>query len=298
MSTFNNFVSTIRTNSIALQSHYIVDIKPPPFMVSDTATIEMLPFYCEGINLPEQQVATRPVNDYGITREVAYEPLFGSVTATFFSDSSMTIKSFFDSWVGAISMGRNGRLLYPDAYKASDFSILCLDRNKNITHVVILKDAYPKIVDDISMAANSTAPVSFRVQFVYESWESINMSIFDDLVPQYNQVAYPLQSFPDHVNIPSNRIVTDGNGIPSSINNSTNNGTLPNLRSVMSVIQLIRSGANKDSIKSMIINAGIRGLANLDIKRNIIDNVSQAADAIIGRTGIPQVINAVRGIVL
>jgi hypothetical protein len=262
MSTFNNFVSTIRTNSIALQSHFIVDIQPPAFITkgADANLIQMVPFYCEGINLPEQALATRPVSDNGITREVAYEPLFGTVTATFFSDSSMLIKSFFDSWVGAVSMNRTGRLMYPDNYTCSVFNIYCFDRARNMTYMVTLKNAYPKIVDDVQMAANSTAPVSFRVQFVYETWDSYSFNVKN--LPQD-----PKDSF-------------------------------TNIKAIADVVQLIRSGANKTAIKSLIINTGVRKISDIVNSTNIVNSVGKTVDSIIGSTGVGGAIEKLKGIIL
>lgn len=262
MSSFNNFVSIIRTNSIALQSHYVVDIQPPAFITkgTDANLLQMVPFYCEGINLPEQQLATRSVNDTGINREVAYEPLFGTVTATFFSDSSMLIKSFFDSWVGAVSINRTGRLMYPDNYMCSVFNIYCFDRAKNLTYMVTLKNAYPKIVDDVQMAANSTTPVSFRVQFVYESWDSYSFNVKN--LPQSGR------------------------------------DTFTNIRSIMDIVQLIRSGANKNAIKSLIINTGVRKLSDIVNKTNIVNDVGRTIDGAIGASGVGGAIEKLRGIIL
>lgn len=259
MTTFNNFVSTIKTSGIAFQNHYFVNIVPPRFM-AQTVNQEMLtqiPFYVDGINLPEQQLATRPINDTGITREVAYEPLFGTVTASFFADKSLVIKSFFDNWVGAVSMTRSGRMMYPDQYKVDDLAIYVVNKAKEVTYVVLLKNAYPKIVDDAQLSAEGKGPITFRVQFVYDSWESFSIK-HDD---------------------------------PTQTNNN-----LDSLRNVWNLIQLVRTGANKDAIKSMILNTGTRKVFDIMNSSGTFDSIGKTLDGALGGAG--SVIGGLKGIVL
>lgn len=276
MTTFNNFVATIKTSGIAFQNHYFVNIMPPRFMAR-TANQEMLtqiPFYVDAINLPEQQLATRPVNDTGITREVAYEPLFGTVTASFFADRSLIIKSFFDDWVGAISLTRTGRLMYPDQYKVDDLAIYVVNKAKQVTYIVLLKNAYPKIVDDAQLASDGKGPITFRVQFVYETWESYSI----------NHDA-PQQIFAD----PG---TTDG--LFSTVRSADN--SLTNLRNAWNLVQLIRTGANKDAVKSLIINTGTRKVLDVLNSTGAAERLGKTIDGAL--SGVGSVIGGLKGVVL
>lgn len=261
MTTFNNFVSTIKTSGVAFQNHYFVNIVPPRFMAqtANQQMLEIIPFYVEAINLPEQQLATRPINDYGITREVVYEPLFGNVTATFFADKSLLIKSFFDNWVGAVSMTRSGRLMYPDQYKVDDLAIYVVNRAKEVTYVVILKNAYPKLVNDSILSAEGRGAVSFQVQFVYDSWESFSIKHDDPLIK---------------------------------------NNNFGSLRNVWNLIQLVRTGANKDAIKSMIINTGTRKVMDVVNSTGVLDSIGKNIDSVLKGSGIGDAIGGLKGIVL
>lgn len=261
MTQFTQFVSVIKRNSVAKASHYIANIVPPTYLAQDTSVVESLPFYVEQTSIPEFALATHTVKDNGLNREVVYDKMYGTVTLTMYSDQNMTIKHFFDMWTKAPVANTGGVFLYPKSYTADSMTLYNLDNAKNVTYVTVLNNIYPKIVDDVQLSAESKGPLSFRVQFTYESWDS-----------------YQIQQTDPNIVLP---------GDP-----------LKNLKNAWDLLQLVRTGANKDAIKSMIISKGSQKLFELVGASGADKALGQTVDGILGSSGIGTAIGSLKGIVL
>jgi hypothetical protein len=257
MTELSNFVSTIKRNGVAKESHYFCGIEPPRFMAQTaTKVLDVIPFYVESVIMPEIALITSTVKDFGLNREAVYDKAYGSTTMTFFSDQNMTVKKFFDDWISRIVYRTGGRFMYPDSYYAETLNLLVNDNTKNATYTIILKNVYPKIVDNMSLRADGKGFLSFRVEFVYDSWESYQISTTD----------------PD-AEIPGN--------------------PLNNLRRVFNLVNLVRTGMNKDALKSMLINVGTRKITDIIGKSGVVESIAGKADAIVGNTGIGNVLGKI-----
>lgn len=259
MTTLGSFISTIKQNGVAKASHFFCDIVPPRFMIQTAGAYkDTIPFYVEGVNMPEFALATQEVQDAGLRREVVYNKMYGTVTMTFFADQNMMIKKFFDDWTMAPVMKKGGTFLYPESYTSENLAIFQMNAAKNATYMILLNNVYPKIVDDISFNASSKSPLSFRVQFTYESWDSYQFTLFDPNKP-----------------------------IPGT--------EYTNLRRAWNLAQLIRTGANKDAIKSSVINLGTRKVYDILNKSGLPDTVGKTVDGILGKTGIGSALGSLSG---
>lgn len=262
MSTFNQFLSTIKRNGVARASHFFCNILPPQCMIGvPVNTVDIIPFYVESVNMPEMSLATQAVKDAGLTREVVVDKYYGTCTMTFHCDSNMSIKMFFDEWLRATVKHKGGIFLYPEAYTAEVMTVFHVDVAKNVTYLVNLNNVYPKLVDDIQLVSESKSLISFRVQFVCESWDSYQIDVND----------------------PTAALVKDGRD---------------NIRRAMNLIQLIRTGANKDAIKSAVINVGTRKLYDILGKSGLDSRVANSIDSILGKTGVGEALKSVEGIFL
>lgn len=255
---FNSFVSRIKTTGMAKESHFICDIRPPAGMVPAAPIAESVPFYVDSVNLPELALATETVKDYGLNREVVYDKMYGSVTMTFYCDQHMSIKKFFDDWVGLSIVSNGGVFNYRDQY-VSDLVIHTVNQQIEEAYSVTLRNAFPKILDDTNMSASSKSLTKFRVQFTFDAWESYQSAI--EYVGEDN------------------------------VNND-------NLRRSIGLLKLITSGANKDAIKSMVTNVGTRKLYDLIGKAGKNDGVAKRIDDIIGNSGVGDVLGKLEGIIL
>lgn len=262
MSTFNQFLSTIKRNGVARASHFFCNILPPQCMIEvPVNTIDIIPFYVESVNMPEMSLATQAVKDAGLTREVVVDKYYGTCTMTFHCDSNMSIKMFFDEWLQSTVKHKGGVFLYPDSYTSEVLTVYHVDVAKNVTYLVNLNNVYPKLVDDIQLVSESKNLISFRVQFVCESWDSYQIDVND----------------------PTAALAKDGRD---------------NIRRAWNLVQLIRTGANKDAIKSAVINVGTRKLYDIIGKTGLDNRVATSIDSILGKTGVGDALKSVEGIFL
>lgn len=262
MSTFNQFLSTIKRNGVARASHFFCNILPPQCMIEvPVNTIDIIPFYVESVNMPEMSLATQAVKDAGLTREVVVDKYYGTCTMTFHCDSNMSIKMFFDEWLHSTVKHKGGVFLYPDSYTSEVLTVYHVDVAKNVTYLVNLNNVYPKLVDDIQLVSESKNLISFRVQFVCESWDSYQIDVND----------------------PTAALAKDGRD---------------NIRRAWNLVQLIRTGANKDAIKSAVINVGTRKLYDIIGKTGLDNRVATSIDSILGKTGVGDALKSVEGIFL
>ena len=262
MSTFNQFLSTIKRNGVARASHFFCNILPPQCMIEvPVNTIDIIPFYVESVNMPEMSLATQAVKDAGLTREVVVDKYYGTCTMTFHCDSNMSIKMFFDEWLRSTVKHKGGVFLYPDSYTSEVLTVYHVDVAKNVTYLVNLNNVYPKLVDDVQLVSESKNLISFRVQFVCESWDSYQIDVND----------------------PTAALAKDGRD---------------NIRRAWDLVQLIRTGANKDAIKSAVINVGTRKLYDIIGKTGLDNRVATSIDSILGKTGVGDALKSVEGIFL
>lgn len=224
-------------------------------------TIDIIPFYVESVNMPEMSLATQAVKDAGLTREVVVDKYYGTCTMTFLCDSNMSIKMFFDEWLRATVKYKGGIFLYPDAYTSEVLTVYHIDVSKNVTYLVNMNNVYPKLVDDIQLVSESKGLISFRVQFVCESWDSYQIDANDPTTP-----------------------------LPQD--------SRDNIRRAWNLVQLIRTGANKDAIKSAVINVGTRKLYDIIGKTGLDNRVATSINDILGNTGIGGALKSVEGIFL
>lgn len=178
---FEQFLSAIRTDGVAKASHYFCELMPPQFMTGNKQILEKIPFYINSVNFPEFALATTPIMDNGVKRESVYDKLYGEVTMNFTCDQGMLIKKFFDDWVQFPVLSKGGRFSYPNRYITENFILCQVDALKNTVYFVVLNNVYPKVVDDINMNSSSRSLASFNVRFTYETWESYQYPMDDEL---------------------------------------------------------------------------------------------------------------------
>ena len=172
---FSQFISTIKQKGIAKQ-YYYCEIYPPRFLTYDSETAQAIPFYVAATNMPEIGLMTQSVKDAGLTREVVVDKTYGTVTMTFLSDQDMKIKSFFDLWVSSVVLNKGGKFMYPEDYTSELLQITQMNSKKESSYIATLNRVYPKAVSDVSLSADTGAPLAFSVSWVFESWAATNVA--------------------------------------------------------------------------------------------------------------------------
>jgi hypothetical protein len=166
----STFITEVKNRGVAKQSHYIVQLGMPPFITGSSAveSATLVPLYCDQAMFPEMALATATIKDYGVNREVVYDKLYGQVTLSFFCDQGMVIKHFFDTWVRHCVASEGGIFRYQQEYTAANMWISQIDEQKSVVYTTVLRNVYPKLVNDVQLAAAGRDVTRFQVVFTYE----------------------------------------------------------------------------------------------------------------------------------
>ncbi len=178
--TLSKFAAELNNRGLAKQSHFMIEIVPPPFY-STPVDETFIPLYCEQAQFPQINMATATIKDNGLNREAVYDKSYGNTSMMFACDQNMIIKSFFDRWLLGIVMSNGGVFAYPVEYTAPWINVHQLNENMDIVYSVRFFNCYPKTVNDIILSADSRGYNRFQVAFAYEKWES-NTTI---MTPEY-----------------------------------------------------------------------------------------------------------------
>ena len=170
----SEFVSTLKQSSVSKQAKYYVELGIPLFLIGKIPAerLNLLNLYVEQAQFPEFVLATMPSRATGTVIELPYDKMYGSVAMTFTCDRDMKIKSFFDSWAGGIVNVRGGVFNYYDDYIIPELNIYQYNENLDTIYCVTLYNVYPKVVNDMLVAAASHEYNRFQVVFQYEHWKS------------------------------------------------------------------------------------------------------------------------------
>jgi uncharacterized membrane protein YgcG len=168
----SKFATTIRTRGVAKASKYKIKFSLPPMMQQFANRAETIELMAEATQFPEFSLLTQRIVDDGIGREVAYDKTFPPIMMAFICTGGMDAKFFFDFWVTQIAGSMSGKFNYPSNYIADSIQIFQCDEAENERYCVTLIDAYPKLVSDVPLNANSRDYNRVQVQFVYRLWYS------------------------------------------------------------------------------------------------------------------------------
>lgn len=165
MNTIKNFISQVKQRGTARVNRYRVRL---PFASPDY--INMTELYCESVTLPGMSNNTNP---YIITGEAIDFPtsrVFEPVSMTFYVDSKLSIKTWFDAWVRAAIDDRTKAVNYYNQYADRTVEIDVLDATDTPVYKCTLIEAWPKTVGDVTLSAVDNSVMRLNVTFVYRTW--------------------------------------------------------------------------------------------------------------------------------
>ena len=84
--------------------------------------VRKLDLYCSKVSIPEKTINVGLYRHYGEPFPFPQSIQYGTITTTFYCDSVMTIKRFFDAWQKLIINDMTGNFNYMDEYQ-SDFNV-------------------------------------------------------------------------------------------------------------------------------------------------------------------------------
>ena len=161
-SPLNDFISKVKQDGLARTNRYTV-----LFTGFTTGRSRDAMLMCDQVQLPGTNYNTADMRTFGETRKAPYERLYDDVNMSFYVDTSMTVKKFFDDWMTWIQDPTTRNFYYYDDYTA-DIIIEVQDLKNRSRYGIKLFEAYPKSIGAIQMDYASKDIMKLSVNFAYK----------------------------------------------------------------------------------------------------------------------------------
>jgi len=180
--TIQNFIASMnRSGGFARTSRYAVVISPPAKLLSEDSnrflvnTQRQVNLHCSTVSMPghdlqamEQQHGSAPGRE--IVRSHDYA---GTIAATFYLDSHLRERHFFEQWQRSAVNTQTHKANYYDDYIGT-MEIYQLDGDGEITYGIKATEVYPATIAGIEYAySNSNTIATQVVQFQYRQWYNL-----------------------------------------------------------------------------------------------------------------------------
>lgn len=187
MTTLTNFIQEIKSSGLAKNSKYLVTfIRPAVVTAGLSSDIRRIALFCDQTQLPGINISTSPNRTFGEVREAPYEKLYDPVNFSFYVDSNLEIKYFFDQWMSGIQSTSNRTWAYYDDY-TTDISITVYNEEEKEVYEVRLYEAFPKTLSSIQMDYAGKDVMKAQVVMSYRYWTSSRRgSIHVDKTQDFN----------------------------------------------------------------------------------------------------------------
>ena len=205
MSTLNDFISQIKNTGLSKTSRYSVSMRVPSKLQSGSFDVNNMLLFCDQVQLPALNLATSQNKTYGEIREVPYEKNFENINMSFYVDTGLEVKSFFDSWMDLIQ-DPNTRTFEYYKYYTTEVKIEVQDLEMNSRYWLTLYECYPKNVGAVALDYASKDVMKLQINMQYKYWKAsnrgpVNESMVDSTIPNeyMNQFAGYQQMFDSYV---------------------------------------------------------------------------------------------------
>jgi hypothetical protein len=130
-----------------------------------------LALMCRRAALPGIGYMTSELTYNGNTIEVPYLKQHETITLTFYVDSSLKTKYYFDNWMDSIQLySTKGFGFYKDYTTKITINVLTPEEQE--VYAIELDEAYPKAINMIELDYGSREVMELQVTFAYKSWSS------------------------------------------------------------------------------------------------------------------------------
>jgi len=177
--TIQNFIASMnRSGGFARTSRYAVVISPPAKLLSEDSnrflvnTQRQVNLHCSSVSMPghdlqakEQQHGSAPGREIVQSHDYA-----GTIAATFYLDSHLRERHFFEQWQRSAVSTQTHKANYYDDYIGT-MEIYQLDGDGEITYGIKATEVYPATLTGIEYAySNSNTIATQVVNFQYRQW--------------------------------------------------------------------------------------------------------------------------------
>lgn len=182
MAKLNEFIAQVKNVGLSRSNRYTVIMTPPPAAkMAEFGDLRQLTLFCDQIQIPGINLSTTQNRTFGEFREVPYEKLFGDVNMSFYVDTGLYVKSYFDNWMGAIQDPVTRKFEYYKNY-ITNIDIDIEDVNDEVRYSVKLYECYPKTISAIQMDYSNKDVMKLSVTMQYKYWiQSDRVSMSESL---------------------------------------------------------------------------------------------------------------------
>lgn len=177
MSTLNEFITQIKTSGLQKPSKYEVSIGRPTVITNskyqNSNEWRKMLLFCDQANLPGVTYTTTQSRSFGEFREMPYERIFEPLQLSFYCDSKMWIKGFFDEWINSIQDGKSRVFNYYEKY-TTKITINTLDNADTKTYGIELYECYPKSMSAIQLDYGAKDVMKLQVTMQYRYWRNLD----------------------------------------------------------------------------------------------------------------------------
>jgi len=168
-SPLNDFISKVKQDGLARNNRFLVCITPKqPYQLDPTGSwLQDVLLLCDQVQLPGTNFNTSDMRTYGETRKAPYERLYEDINMSFYVDTSMTVKYFFDNWMTYIQNPGTRNFNYYDDY-TSDITIEVQDLKNQTRYAVQLREAFPKSIGAVQLDQSNKDIMKISVNFAYK----------------------------------------------------------------------------------------------------------------------------------
>ena len=167
-SPINDFISSVKANGLSRTNRYAVMFGKTPW--AETALQRNTVLFCDQIQLPGTNINTADLRTYGEVRKAPYERLYEDINMSFYVDTDMSVKTFFDFWIEQIQNPGTRNFNYYDNYTA-DITIEVQDLQNKTRYNMKLFEAFPKSIGAVQMDYNSKDIMKLSVNFAYKYYQ-------------------------------------------------------------------------------------------------------------------------------
>lgn len=173
----NDMVASLNKSGFAKPSHFEVFIQGG----GDIETERELSYRAETVDIPGRSISSveHKFQNYGPVNKVAYGAIYGDVTVQFLVSQDMREKEYFEIWqekmvgTGAFADGQaQYNTKYFDDY-AGTIEIRQYGSHGNLHSIHTLNEAYPLIVNPITMNWAEDGAVRMGVTFAYRNYKCL-----------------------------------------------------------------------------------------------------------------------------
>lgn len=163
---FNDFISRVKTIGLPSSSKFLVEfLGTSNFLGGRDVSLMVDSCPIPGLNLLsiEQRI-------FGEITDSVYGISYPPINLSMYLDNSSGARKFFDEWTNRV-WNRQSRTIgyYNDFIR--DVKITLLDKTESPIYQIILREAWPKAINDIPLDYSNREIVKVNVQLVFKYWE-------------------------------------------------------------------------------------------------------------------------------